>query len=238
MVAAAKQPRVFWLFYAVIVAAIPFLAVLANYAFLLSSNSYLYSLAATTATPENALPRIVPETAAAASKDVIAYVKGAESELQYASYFRPEELSHLADVRAVMSASFTLIYFLAAVIAALMVGLFVASRNVAAFVFALRRTLFLSGIATVAVVIVLFLASLSFEFSFVTFHKILFNSSQWQFPSGYLLVNLFTEAFFAKFSRDVVLATLIQGILLLAAAVLIGRFYNMNNNAKKKGSKA
>ncbi len=224
MAAAAKQPRVFWLFYAVIVAAIPLLAVLANYAFLLSSNSYLYSLAAATATPENAVRQMAWETAAAASQDVIAYAKGDESEMQYAYYFMPEELSHLADVRALMSASFALMYFLAAIIAASIVGIFVISRKAATFIFALRRIFFWSGIATVALIVLILAASLGFDFAFTVFHKLLFRSGQWQFQENSLLVNLFTTDFFAKMTRDILLGSLFFGISLIAAAVAAKRF--------------
>lgn len=205
--------------------------ILASYAFLLSSNGYLYSLAAATATPENAAQQMTRETATAVSADVIAYVKGDESGMQYASYFRPEELSHLADVRAVMSALFALMYFLAVVTAASIVWLFVISRNTASFIFALKQAFFWSGLAAVASVAILFIASLGFDLAFTAFHKLLFRSGQWQFPSDYLLVNLFTTDFFAGMARDILLGSLFFGVSLIAAAAAAKKF--IRPSAKK-----
>lgn len=213
-----------WLCLIIVTASVPVLIILADFAFLLSSNSYIHSLAAATATPENSVQQMTRETAAAVSADVIAYVKSDESELQYAFYFRPEELSHLTAVRNVVSASFALMYFLAVVIAASIAWLFVISRKTAAFILALRRALFWSGMAVAGLVVLLFLASLSFDFAFAAFHKLLFRSGQWQFPENYVLVNLFTTDFFARMARDILLGSLFFGVSLIASAAAAKKF--------------
>lgn len=198
----------------------------ANYAFLLSSNQYLYSLAATTTTPHNSQPEIESAAAAAAAVDIIAYVRGDAPALFYASYFRPEELLHLADVRKLVSASFAAIYSLAAVIVVSVFGLFVANSKFADFAAAARKAILWSGAVTVALAAAVFLLSLlKFDSAFSAFHLALFRGSQWQFPSHYLLVNLFTTDFFARFAKDVVVGSLIQGIGLVIFAVTAGKLY-------------
>ncbi|MBI2580654.1 DUF1461 domain-containing protein [Candidatus Woesearchaeota archaeon] len=209
-----------------------------NPAFLLSSDTYLYSLAAATATPQNSRPEVDPSSAAAVSADVIGYIKGNSDRIKHASYFREEELLHLADVRHKVAAFHLFFYFIAALTAITFFIAFAAAKGAKNLMPAIRAVLFAAGAAATAISAVFSLLSLNFGVLFTGFHKILFGSSQWQFPSDYLLVNLFTEGFFAKFALDVVLAALIQGILLLAAAAIIGGSCNAKNNAKKKEAKA
>ncbi len=225
--------------YALFLVAVPsavLMIFLGNYVFLLSSSQYLSFVAEETATPHRAMPQVTPGIAAKISADVISYVKGSQPQLAHSSYFKAEELSHLNDVRGKVAKSFYLLHFLAAATAVTAILAFLMTPNERLFL--LRRALLAAGVLIIVLAVFLALASLSFSSAFTAFHKILFGSSQWQFPFGYLLVNLFTESFFAKFARDVVLATLIQGILLLAAAAVIGRFYNAKSNSKKKEAKA
>lgn len=200
----------------------------ANYAFLLSSNQYLYSLSASTATLRNSQPEPESTTAAAAAADVIAYVKGDSLQVSsaFASRFRPEELLHLADVRKLVSASFAAIYSLAGAVVLSVFGLFVANRKFADFAAAARKAVLWSGAVTVALAAAVFLLSLlKFDSAFSAFHLALFRSSQWQFPSHYLLVNLFTTEFFARFAKDIVVGSIIQGIGLFIFAVTAGKLY-------------
>ncbi len=211
---------------AAILVCLPLLIFFANYAFLLSSNQYLYSLSASTAALRNSQPEPESAAAAAVAADVIAYVRGDVATLSYASYFRPEELLHLADVRKLVSVSFAAIYFLAAVVALSVFGLFVANRKFADFAAAARKAVLWSGAVTVALAATVFLLSLlKFDSAFSAFHFAFFRSSQWQFPSHYLLVNLFTTEFFARFAKDVVAGSLIQGMGLVIFVVTAGKLY-------------
>mgnify|MGYP001572941975 FL=1 len=198
---------------------------LGNYVFLVSNSQYLSSLGAATATPHLAKPSITSDLAAKIFSDVTAYVKGSQPMLSHSSYFTQEELSHLADVRNKVEKSFYLFYLLAA--ASSVFAFSMVLRN-SMGISIIRRALSAAGILTVALALFLALVSLSFGSAFVAFHKILFSSSQWLFPQHYLLVNLFTEEFFAAFARDVVVGSIIQGIALFIAAVVIGKFYDAN----------
>ncbi len=190
---------------------------------LLSINSYLYSLAAATATPANARPNAASFSAAAISADVIGYIKGDSDKMKYASYFREDELSHLADVRHKVALFRLSFYFLAAAAAAAFLAAFAMAKDLKEFVAVMDRILFAAGTAATALSVILFLLSLNFGASFTGFHKILFGSSQWQFPSDYLLVNLFTADFFASFAKAAVLATFGAGLALLLVSLIIYR---------------
>ena len=194
--------------------------------FLLLNSHYLYSLAAATATPQNSRAAVDSETAALISADVILYIRGG-SNMKYASSFSSEELSHLADVRhkvGLFQASF---YFLVAAMAVAFLAILAIDKDLGKFVVILGQALFASGAISVAISAILFLlSSVNFDASFTVFHKILFSSSQWQFPSYYLLVNLFTADFFASFARAVVVAGFVGGLVLILVSLVMGKFYN------------
>ena len=197
-----------------------------NVSFLLSSNHYLYSLGAATATPQNSRVPVDSETAASISVDVVSYIRGGSERMQYPAAFTNEELSHLADVRhkvALFQASF---YFLAAATAVASFIILALVKDLRKFVVVFGQVLFASGAIAVAISALFFLLSLDFDASFTVFHKILFGSSQWQFPSDYLLVNLFTADFFASFARAVVVAGFVGGLVLILVSLVMGKFYN------------
>ncbi len=197
-----------------------------NAAFLLSSNHYLYSLAAATATPQNSRAAVDPETAALISADVVSYVRGWRN-MKYASLFSSEELSHLADVRDKVALFKLSFYILVAATAAAFLTILAMDKDLRKFVVIFGRALFASGAIAVAISTILFLlSSANFDASFTVFHKILFGSSQWQFPSDYLLVNLFTAGFFASFAKAVVVAAFAEGLALMLVSVVVGKFYN------------
>ncbi len=209
----------------------PIIITLGNFAFLLSSDSYLYNLASSTNTVQSSDLRLGFDVSAGSvagmvSKDVIAYVKGSQAEMLYSSYFRPEELSHLADVRRKVKGFQLFFYSAVAAAVAIFSVAFAIARSVRKFVLALKPAFFAAGAAAVAVSAGLFILSLNFGPSFTAFHKLFFAGSQWQFPSNYLLVNLFTADFFAGIARAVVAAAFVEGLALMLASLIIGKFYN------------
>lgn len=214
---------------------VPVIVFLGNFALLLSGSSYLHSLAASSASLGNDLLALNQTVAGLVTADVVDYVRGRAGQLSYASLFRPEEVSHLADVRLLISRASTVLSLAAAAAVLLFVGLFFQSRSLSRFAAMAGKAVFLSGAVTVAAIAVFFILSLDFGSSFTAFHKLFFAGSQWQFPSGYLLVNLFTEDFFAAFARDIAIGALINGALLLVVGSAIRiflRFHALNAGAK------
>ena len=204
---------------------------LGNLAFVLSSDGYVLSKAASYATPALASSNVAPEIASAASADVLAFVKGESSTLSYASLFRPGEISHLSDVRSRLMLSYLALYVSVALAAVSLLILFLASGSLGKFLLVLRQFFFWSGIAALVLVGFAFILSMSFDSSFSAFHKIVFGSSQWAFPSDYLLVNLFTGSFFSAMAFDVFVGVLINAVLLIIVAAAIGAFWSLKYSA-------
>lgn len=210
----------------------PFIFLLGSFELLLSNGSYVSSLAAGTATLYNAEPKISQQNAAVISAEVAGYVRGGP-EITHRSLFHEEEVSHLADVRRAMSGAFLLFKIVVALAAACIFAIFVLARKLAVdwkgmvqkgFLTAGTESTFVSSLAIVAY--------FSFDTAFTAFHLLLFNGTQWQFPANYLLVNLFSQDFFALFARNLIIMAFIEGALLLAA----GFFVKMHNEGKWKRS--
>lgn len=202
----------------IIALSLPVVIFLGNSALVLYSDKYILSKAASSATPDLANPKITPEIAKAASADVLAYVKGQSTSMSYSSSFRPEEIYHLTDVRNRISLSFRIFYISTVTLAILLPALFFVSGSFRIFLKSLRHSIFAAGIITVLLVSIAFFFSFSFDASFTAFHKVVFRSSQWAFPPDYLMVNLFTEDFFARLATEIFVGILISGILLLIVA--------------------
>lgn len=217
--------------FAVVVVCSPLLVFLGTYAFLISNTGHISALASKTATPEFAEPQIPDSEALAVSSEVVNYVRGGP-EIAGKSYFREEELSHLSDVRKVVSKSFLLLKISAAAIILSLIGILALTRSSAAARPRLfMKLLFAAGADTLALAILAFAAFLSFDYAFTAFHLIFFENSQWQFPYNYLLVNLFTTDFFARLGRDILLGSLFFGVFLIASAAAAKRF--IQQSAKK-----
>lgn len=197
---------------------------LSNFAVVLSSPSYLNSLAHSTSAWEQAYPGIGSQDAAGSiAADVISYVTGKSAALASGRYFREEELLHLADVKRKVALFRTFFYFLASATVAAFLAVFAMAKNIRNFVAVAGRILFASGALAAAVSVILFLLSLNFDASFTCFHMVLFGGGQWQFPSYYLLVNLFTADFFASIAKAAVAAAFVEGLSMMLASVAIGK---------------
>ncbi|MBI2143157.1 DUF1461 domain-containing protein [Candidatus Woesearchaeota archaeon] len=200
---------------------------LSNFAVVLSSPGYLNSLARSTSAWESAYPAIgSQDVAGSIAADAISYVIGKSAAMAFSTYFRAEEISHLADVKRKVALFHLFLYFLALAAVAAFLAVFARARNLRKSIALAGRILFVSGALTAASSVVLFFLSLNFGASFTGFHMVLFGSSQWQFPSDYLLVNLFTADFFAGIAMAVVATAFVEGLILMLAPVIIGKFYN------------
>lgn len=215
---------------AVISAAIPASVFLGSLVLLVSSDSYLLSLAASTATPSGYEGPVEfgSVTAADVSAAVLAYVKG-ESRLEHPEFFRQEEIWHLAEVRLLVSRAFLAFYLAIASAVASFFAIFALSGDFRKFVGAVKLSLLVSGAVTLFLVGLAVALWFRFDSSFVAFHKILFTDSLWEFPSNHVLVSLFTEEFFARLASVMIFGSFLGGIFLLA----VGRALPGGRNGQK-----
>lgn len=105
--------------------------------------------------------------------------------------FDAAAVSHLRDVRRVLSGSRSVTGALAALIA-VWLGLHVARKRTAGIASALRA----AAVASASVVVLaVLIAAIDFERFFAAFHSLFFKSGTWTFPSDSLLIQTFPEPF-------------------------------------------
>ncbi|MBI2145687.1 DUF1461 domain-containing protein [Candidatus Woesearchaeota archaeon] len=189
--------------------------------FFISNDSYILSLAASTSTPESywGSGELDSATSTEVSKAVLEYVRGDSPALQRASFFREEELVHLAEVRRLISRIHLAFNLAISAFAAAFFALFVISGDLGRFREYAKVFLLLSGWIILALAGFAALSWLNFDASFTVFHRLLFTDSLWEFPSNHALVSLFTEAFFAKLAFNIVLGSVLGGAVLFGLGV-------------------
>lgn len=135
------------------------------------------------------------------------------NEIKELSLFLPEEKSHLKDVKSIIS------WLKALSIAALILLLVFIMRlkELKDFRANIKRIFTYGGIATLAVLVIIFVLSLNFPAFFDMFHKILFPHGNYSFPMDYLLIQMFPQEFFYAFARKMFFHT---GILSLISLFL------------------
>ncbi|MFH1181703.1 MAG: DUF1461 domain-containing protein [Candidatus Woesearchaeota archaeon] len=140
------------------------------------------------------------------SGNIVAYVRG-DSALT--TVLLPDEISHLEDVKSLVSKLFILFYLAAACSAILLIYIFLQSRK--DFVNALLYT----SISVFAACIILCLLSVNFSPFFTAFHRIFFPGGNWTFPEGTKLITLFSEEFFRRFFAKLLFYMAIQSVTIV-----------------------
>lgn len=124
--------------------------------------------------------------------------------------FTEEEKSHLEDVHRIIRTVKIMSIAFAVILAFIMVRLSMLKD----FKTSIQRILFFSGISTLALLLIIFLLSLNFSSFFEAFHNLLFPQGNYSFPSQYLLIKLFPEAFFSDFAKKMFFHIGVLSILL------------------------
>lgn len=132
--------------------------------------------------------------------------------------YNADELRHMRDVKTVTQIAFG--GALAGGILAIGAGVYLLRRNAER----LRRALFFGALLTLAMVAaIIIVAVVNWEFFFVTFHQLFFQSGTWYFPTSDTLIRLFPEQFWFD------AALVIGGITVLTALVVLGITWRIKN---------
>lgn len=151
----------------------------------------------------------VPEKAREMNKDMIDYFKTGNVPASF-SEFSEKELSHLADVRAVIH--YLLIFLMALAV------LFAVIINYAEE----KRKIFLYG-GIITLIIPLLFVALPFDFLFTQMHSIFFTEGTWMFEGNALIVNLYSFDFFLDFAKNIFITGFCLGLVITSLAWLSSR---------------
>jgi integral membrane protein (TIGR01906 family) len=156
------------------------------------------------------------------SGNIVAYVRGTSP---LTAILLPDEVSHLEDVKSLVSKLFVLFYVTAASSAAFLVYIFVKKRR--DFV----NTLLYSALSVFILTILLCLLSVNFSPFFTVFHRIFFPGGNWSFPEGTKLITLFSEEFFRRFFVKLLFNIAVQSLTLL---LIVAPFSELYAKLKKR----
>lgn len=132
--------------------------------------------------------------------------------------YNADELRHMRDVKTVTQMAFG--GALVGGMLAIGAGVYLLRRNAER----LRRALFFGALLTLAMVAaIIIVAVVNWEFFFVTFHQLFFQSGTWYFPTSDTLIRLFPEQFWFD------AALVIGGITVLTALIVLGITWRIKN---------
>ncbi|MFH1065897.1 MAG: TIGR01906 family membrane protein [Nanoarchaeota archaeon] len=158
------------------------------------------------------------------AENLLNYIKGGR-EIN-ASYFNEREISHLEDVRGLFSLS-SMLLFLSMVFCLAIMGYSFFKKDLPF----MSACLIAGGAATLAVIIIISIMSLRFEWLFVKFHELLFSNNLWLMnPSTDKIIILLPESFFKMAAKRIFLTAGALSFGMLAAGLTVKYMEKKLNN--------
>ncbi|MFH1589134.1 MAG: DUF1461 domain-containing protein [archaeon] len=149
--------------------------------------------------------------------NLLTFFKG-EVELDY---FTDNEKSHLEDVSVLLNRFFFVLWFSVIMVFVSLTTLFFLNKK--DFKENVYKVLFLGGLSSFALLILLFLASINFSLTFGGFHQIFFPQGNFSFPETSLLITLFPQAFFRSYMLRMLITSLSLSVVCMAPQLILNR---------------
>jgi len=133
------------------------------------------------------------------------------------SYFSSDEISHLNDVRILLS-RILLVYYISTILFIVFL-LILIERKYLDFLKSFCIVLMSASSFILFFLALLYFLGNNFWVLFEKFHIIFFPQGNWTFPEGSLLITIFPSGFFYDFFFKLLLASLIISLVLLTAGI-------------------
>jgi integral membrane protein (TIGR01906 family) len=144
-------------------------------------------------------------------------------------YFNSSEVSHLNDVRILLSR--ILLVFYVSSILLILFTLILIEKCWTAFIKNLGIIMTASSAFVLVFLAALYVLASNFSHLFENFHYIFFPQGNWAFPEGSLIITIFPFGFFYDFFFSIVMSSLITSVVLFAAG--IGGIITVNKIQKR-----
>jgi len=140
-----------------------------------------------------------------------------------AASFRPDEISHLSDVRILLIRIFIL--YCGSVILFVIMTFLLIEKNIKNFIRNLGIIFTISSSFMLLFIIILYFLGENFPVLFDNFHLLFFPQGNYTFPEGSLIITLFPPGFFYDFFIRLILSsTIISAVLLVTGIIFISIF--------------
>ncbi|MBA7683100.1 hypothetical protein ES703_91458 [subsurface metagenome] len=150
-------------------------------------------------------------------------VRYSDESMNTAASFRPEEISHLNDVRKLLVRIFIL--YCGSVILFVIMTFLLIEKNIKNFIRNLGIIFIISSSFLLLFIIILYFLGQNFPVLFNNFHLLFFPQGNYAFPEGSLIITLFPSGFFYNFFIRLILSsTIISAVLLVTGIIFISIF--------------
>lgn len=133
------------------------------------------------------------------------------------SFFNASEISHLKDVRSLLSKIFIIFYICLLLFFIMFFLLF--EKSLAFFIKNISIVSVASSSAMIFILLTLYLFGSNFISLFENFHHIFFPQGNWSFPEGSLIITIFPFGFFYDFFFRLLLSSMVLSIILLFTGI-------------------
>ncbi|MBU0471445.1 MAG: DUF1461 domain-containing protein [Nanoarchaeota archaeon] len=149
--------------------------------------------------------------------NILAFFNGREQ----LNYFDENEQFHMNDVKQLLNKFFLALNLSLVLSFVLLASLFFIDKKT--FVDNFLKVLFLSGLCSFVVILLLLLTLFNFSTTFDGFHKLFFSQGNYSFSPSSLLISLFSENFFKSFFLKIVFNSLILSIIFMTPQLVLNR---------------
>ncbi|NQT67720.1 MAG: DUF1461 domain-containing protein [Actinobacteria bacterium] len=157
-------------------------------------------------------------------------VRYSDESISTAASFRPEEMSHLNDVRKLLVKIFIL--YCGSIILFVIMTFLLIEKNIKNFIRNMGIIFTISSSVMLFFIIILYFLGENFPVLFENFHQIFFPQGNYAFSGGSLIITLFPYGFFNDFFIRLVLSSTIIAAVLLVTGII---FTNIFKFVKKYG---
>jgi len=150
-------------------------------------------------------------------------VRYSDESMSTAASFRPEEISHLNDVRKLLVKIFIL--YCGSIILFVVMTFLLIEKNIKNFIRNLGAIFIISSSFMLLFIIILYFLGENFPVLFENFHLLFFPQGNYAFTEGSLIIILFPSGFFYDFFIRLILSsTIISAVLLVTGIIFISIF--------------
>lgn len=132
-------------------------------------------------------------------------------------YFNSNEISHLNDVRVLLS-RILLVFYISSMLLTIFTLLLI-EKSWKAFIKNLSLIMLISSAFVLIFLAALYMLASNFSHLFENFHYVFFPQGNWAFPEGSLIITIFPFGFFYDFFFSLVMSSLIASLVLFAAGL-------------------
>ena len=145
-------------------------------------------------------------------------VRYSDESISKTASFRPDEISHLNDVRKLLVKIFIL--YCVSIILSIVLVFFLIEKNIKRFLRSLGIIFTASSVTVFIIFIAFYFLSRNFGFLFEKFHLVFFPQGNYTFAESSLIITLFPSGFFYNFFIKLIVCSSLLSIVLLVLGII------------------